>query len=231
MIPVIRLVSFFLRRKGKWAFLRRFGKNPSILDVGCGNKSPEKTKIQLPNSYYCGVDISEADSETTNFADRYVRCESESFDKCIASLGEDFDVVISSHNLEHCDDRWSTLASMVGRVKSGGSIYLAFPTEISVNFPSRESGCLNYYDNEEHIDSPPDFSRIIDFLKENDFEITFSCRQYRPAIPWAIGLIADRFHRYFNRVGIFTWEFFGFESIIWAKKNQHANVETEFSPP
>tara|TARA_B100000965_G_scaffold325791_1_gene288126 strand:- start:117 stop:779 length:663 start_codon:yes stop_codon:yes gene_type:complete len=220
MLPVSRLVSFFLRRKGKWAFLRRFGKKPSILDIGCGNQSPNKTKMQLPDSYYCGVDVSEATPETNNFADRYIQCEPESFSKCIESIDEEFDVVISSHNLEHCFDRWSTLESMTSRVKSGGSLYLAFPAEISVNFPSRDSGCLNYYDNEEHLDSPPDFSQIIDFLEEKDFEITFSCRQYRPTVLWAIGLISDRFHRHFNRVGMFTWEFFGFESIIWAKKIQ-----------
>ena len=220
MLPVSRLASFFLRRKGKWSFLRRFGKNPSILDIGCGNQSPEKTKIQLPNSYYCGLDVSEARPEYVNFADRYIQCQPKSFSECIASIDEEFDVVISSHNLEHCFDRWSTLESMADRVKSGGSIYLAFPAEISVNFPSRGSGCLNYYDNAEHLDSPPDFSKIIDFLKEKGFEITFSCRQYRPTIPWTIGLVTDRFHRYFNRVGMFTWEFFGFESIIWAKKIQ-----------
>ena len=120
-----------------------------------GNQSPEKQKYKFPDSYYCGSDVSEARPGNMSILQTGIFNANPNHSASALHLDEEFDVVISSHNLEHCFHRWSTLESMADRVKSGEvqSIF-AFPAEISVNFPSRGSGCLNYYDNVEHLDSP-----------------------------------------------------------------------------
>ncbi len=218
MLPISRIMSLILRRHGKWGFLSKIDHNDTILDVGCGNESPQKTKIQIPNCHYTGIDVVEQDENPIRHYDRLIISQPENFHKEIGLLQEEYDAVISSHNLEHCNDRWGTLESMASKVKLGGSIFLAFPSEESVNFPSRDIGCLNYYDNKEHLETPPDFSRVVNTLIDNGFEITFSKKRYRPNFLWFLGFFTDKFHRANNKVGFCTWEYFGFESIIWAKR-------------
>jgi hypothetical protein len=47
------------------------------------------------------------------------------------------DAVISSHNLEHCDDPAAVRDSMVVALRPGSSLFLAFPCEESVRVPRR----------------------------------------------------------------------------------------------
>ena len=67
------------------------------------------------------------------------------------------------------------LLAMLQSLKDGGQIFISFPSERSITFPSR-AGTLNYYDDLTHKEFPPDFDGIIDLLRENYFEIIF-CRQ------------------------------------------------------
>jgi hypothetical protein len=105
---------------------------------------------------------------------------------------------------------------MMTVLKVGGRMYLSFPSEASVGFPSR-SGCLNYYDDTTHKGGPPDFEAITDILLERGFSILYSARRYRPPLFWTLGLISEPLSK--GRVRMQgTWEYYGFESIIWAQK-------------
>jgi 2-polyprenyl-3-methyl-5-hydroxy-6-metoxy-1,4-benzoquinol methylase len=73
-------------------------------------------------------------------ADNYIVVESAKFAETIANLPEQFDIVISAHNLEHCDEREDTLVAITKILKSGGHIYLSLPTEKSIEFPGPRSG-------------------------------------------------------------------------------------------
>ena len=68
------------------------------------------------------------------------------FVESILSISIKFDAVISSHNLEHCNDRYGALNAILDKLKDGGKIYLSFPSGKTINFPKRD-GCLNYYDD------------------------------------------------------------------------------------
>ena len=57
-------------------------------------------------------------------------------------------------------------------------MYLAFPSEKTIDFPSR-NGTLNFYDDPTHI-FLPDYSKIIKRLEENGMRILFSRKQYKP---------------------------------------------------
>ena len=105
------------RRKGLYSFLSRAPRDSAILDVGCGNDSSYKIKTIFPKFSYTGLDVSSYRQTKPILADRYIVVSPENFHQGIASFGPVFDCVISSHNLEHCDNRELTLSAMLGAVK------------------------------------------------------------------------------------------------------------------
>lgn len=211
------IIKKFLRKNGKNDFLSKLNSNSSILDVGCGNNSPFRTKKILPNCIYTGIDIGDYNQTKPILADNYILTTPQNFSNEIMKLSELFDAVISSHNLEHCDDRKSTLKAMLNTLKIGGKIFLSFPCEESINFPKRR-GTLNYYDDSTHKLSPPNFMEMLLSIKEQGFEIEYAEKNYSPILLRSIGLVFEPLSEIKNRNFIGTWEYYGFESIIIAKK-------------
>ena len=166
---------------------------------------------------YTGIDIAEHNQSKPNLADNYIIAEPERFSDAILNIKGPFDAVISAHNLEHCNDREKTLDAMIKVLKTGGLLYLSFPTEGSVDFPSRE-GTLNYYDDKTHKDKPPDYDKVLALLRANNIEIIFSSKSYKPFFYYLIGFFSEWKSRRDKRVDPSTWAFYGFETIIWGKK-------------
>jgi hypothetical protein len=129
------------------------------------------------------------------------------------------DAVVSSHNLEHCEFRYEVIAAMCSALKPSGVMYLSYPAEESIKFPSR-GGTLNYYDDKSHVDSPPLTSKVLDVLREQKMEVLFVSRRYRPFFLFLIGFLLEPLSRIFRRVAPLgsTWALYGFETVIWAKK-------------
>ena len=200
----------------KIAFLIHLPNRARILDIGCGNNSPQITKTIKPSSYYVGIDIEDYNQEkgSVKFADEYLLCTPENFSKTILSADGVFDAVISAHNIEHCNAPFDTLSAMCTKVKKGGKLFMAFPSEKSVHFPSRK-GTLNFYDDKSHI-YLPEFDKIVKKIESSEFEIIFKCPSYRPLGLRLIGTIKDLFVK--KHVTQSTWAHYGFEAIIWAKK-------------
>jgi hypothetical protein len=106
---------------------------------------------------------------------------------------------------------------MLSVVKKGGKIFLAFPCEKSINFPSRRI-TLNYFDDLTHQQTPPDYKIVLNILNENNFDIIFKTRSYRPLFLTILGFLQEPLSRLINRNLQGTWALFGFETIIWAQK-------------
>lgn len=210
-------LSLLLRRHGKIAFLAQLSPQAKILDVGCGNNSSFVAKKALPHCHYTGLDVGDYNQSKPNLADNYLITTPEQFDQAIARLSSSFDAVISSHNLEHCHKREETLQAMLAALKIGGQIYLAFPCEASVNFPKR-IGTLNYFDDHTHQGSPPQFLDVIKMLKENKFVIIYAAQQEKPVLLYLLGLMLEPLSAYLKKVLPGTWQYYGFEAVIWAKK-------------
>ena len=104
----------------------------------------------------------------------------------------------------------------MNKVKKGGKIFLSFPTEKSINFPKRPA--LNYYTDKTHKSTPPKSKYVINELKKNNFEILFFKKRYRPIIFFLIGLILEPISIITKRCLKGTWELYGMETIIHAKK-------------
>lgn len=189
------------------------------MDVGCGNDSPFIVKQILPNCKYTGIDICDFNQTKPNLADHYVVTNAGNFAEEISKFSNSFHAVISSHNIEHCDDRDGTFRAILSTLKIDGKIYISFPCEDSANFPHRR-GTLNYYDKAEHKGVPPNFNQFIEELRASNFEIIFSDRRYKPPILWLAGFVVEPFSRYRKKVLRGTREYYGFESIIWARRRK-----------
>lgn len=207
-----------IRPYGKVDFISNLPKGSKILDVGCGNNSPYRTKKILPDCIYTGIDVGDYNQTHTNCADSYIVTSPEKFSEKIYSLPSIFDAVISAHNLEHCNNRESTLLAMLNCLRAEGRIYLSFPSDKSISLPSR-GGTLNYFDDPTHKDVPPDFDLIIKRIISNNFHIIYANRYYKTRILESIGRLINPLSKKLNKTLTGTWELHGFESIIIAQKN------------
>jgi SAM-dependent methyltransferase len=212
-----RWLDIFLRPNGRFSFLLKLPSNSCILDVGCGNNSPYKTKQILPKCTYYGIDVGHYNQSKPILADEYIITTGEKFTCEIAKFKNKFNAVISNHNLEHCSDRAGVLLAMLQCLKADGQIFLAFPSEESIGFPNR-AGTLNYYDDLTHTESPPSFESIVQLLSDNNFEIIFSSKAYRPRLLVILGWFLEPLSCFAGKKLPGTWEYWGFESIIKAKK-------------
>jgi len=213
----LRTLVNLLRNKGKIYFIKSLQKNSSLLDVGCGNSSPSICKLFRPDIYYVGIDVGNYNqhSNPNDVADKYVLTTPEMFSNSIANFQNEFDAVISSHNLEHCYVPNSVLKSMLKALKPGGRFYLSFPCEASITFPKRRG--LNFFDDDTHKNILC-FNELLKIIKSEGFVIDVAVEHNRSILLTFIGLMLEPLSIVFRKVMIGTWELYGFESVIWATK-------------
>lgn len=209
----------FLRARGKHAFFASLPKGARVLDIGCGD-DPAHFSGQRPDIDYTGLDVTDdyRQRSFSGLAVRHLIVPADRFVEELAALGTDFDAVISSHNLEHCDDPRAVTGQMIGRLRRGGRIFIAFPCAESVHFPRRQ-GCLNFYDDKSHR-HVVDFSATRQMLVDVGLRVDFSTPRYRPALLFVVGLLLEPFSALARHVvpGTATWALYGFESIVWATR-------------
>lgn len=212
-------IKIILKPNGLTEFLNNLNESSFILDVGCGNNSPRRVKNAKPNSYYVGIDIADYNQKInpSNYADEYIVTNSDEFTESILKIEKNFDAIISRHNIEHCEKRFETLKAMISKLNNEGKIFLSFPSEESKFFPSR-NGTLNYFDDKTHIAEPPDFKITLSIIKEFNLKIIYANKKYQPKLLKIIGFLIEPISRLRNKVMIGTWENYGFEAIIIAKK-------------
>ena len=210
-------INLAFRRHHKTAFLHSVAPGSRILDVGCGNNSAFHTKNIVKNCFYVGIDVTNYNNQSIEYADEYVIVDKRKFPDGIREIGSVFDVVVSSHNIEHCDEPFAVLSAMIDKLRVGGKIYLSFPCEASIKFPKRD-GTLNYFDDPTHNSAPPPFDKIISLLESHNVIIKIAQRRYRPSLFVLLGIILEPLSFIRKKVLRGTWELYGFESIIIAEK-------------
>ncbi len=212
-------IKIILKPNGLTEFLNNLNEKTLILDVGCGNNSPKRVKDAKPKCYYVGIDIADYNQKInpSNYADEYIICNSDEFTESILKIEKKFDAIISRHNIEHCKNRYETLKAMISKLKIGGKIFLSFPSEDSKYFPPR-IGTLNYFDDKTHIAEPPNFNFTLSIIKEFNLTIIYSNNKYQPKLLKIIGFLIEPISKLRNKVMLGTWENYGFEAIIIAKK-------------
>ncbi len=188
-----------------------------ILDVGCGNNSPAHIKSILPDCVYTGIDVSNYNQTKPNVADNYILTSEEGFAESISQMPNRFDAVISSHNLEHCNQREETLLSMLRSLKSGGAIlsHLSLREQREFPFQRRYSELLR----RQNPQRPAAFLHLVARnLKSKWYEgnLFNSCAQTLYSLfDW---LVERAISRRKNKTDYYTWAYYGFQTIIWAEK-------------
>ena len=216
----LRSHAWRLRPNNKVAFVMQLPENAALLDVGCGTPWAARVKQVRPDIRYVGLDIGDycQEEHSKSLMDRYVLATPERFAEAISSIAERFDAVVSSHNIEHCNHPYDVIRAMCGALKPGGQLYFAFPAEASVRFPRRE-GTLNFADDPTHVFVPP-WEKMKQALCDNGMRIERAIRRSRPIALFVAGLLYEPISMLTRKTdgpGA-TWALWGFESIIWAKR-------------
>lgn len=122
---------------------------------------------------------------------------------------------MSNHNIEHCNDPTGTFKVMIDRLAPAGSLFVATPAALSTNFPSR-SGVLNFFDDPTHK-YPVDLLSLFE-SESHRCDCEFFSSSYKPLFWRAVGLANEPISRLQGRTKLGTWDFYGFEQIIWIRK-------------
>ena len=111
---------------------------------------------------------------------------------------------------------------MLRAVKPGGRIFLAFPCEESIHFPSRQ-GTLNFFDDPTHV-AAPGYLSIQGKIAQEGFGIDIAVKRYRPFYHFVRGALAEPLSAYRRRVMYGTWALYGFKTVIWATRASAGRV-------
>lgn len=223
-MSIVQTLKWELRARlddaGKLSLLRTLPRGARVLDVGCGNHSVSLYKGFRCHLRYVGIDVADYNLTTSdkNLMEEYVTCPASGFAERIRAFRGDFDAVISSHNLEHCDDPAAVIEAMAQVVKSGGYLHLSFPSEASIRFPSR-GGTLNFHDDPTHRTLLP-YDELVAGLSARGFRMRRTVRRNRGVlwIPFLFGALQEPLSVLRGKVMSYTWHFWGFESVIVAQK-------------
>jgi SAM-dependent methyltransferase len=211
-----KLVRGNLNRYARTTFLDSCIPKARLLDVGCGNGSPKFIKSIRPDIHYVGLDVGDYNQseDPRKYAKEYIIVPPEQFAAKILEMRQSFDVVISAHNIEHCNDPTAVLTAMARALAAGGRIFLSFPCEASIHFPRRH-GTLNFFDDWTH-QILPKFDQVLSILQDEGCVIDVAKRRYRPLYHCVRGVVAEPFSMARKKVMYGTWALYGFESIVWA---------------
>jgi SAM-dependent methyltransferase len=222
------MASFFVgnvaplaRPHSKEAFLKSLRPGDRVLDVGCGNNSPMLAKVCAPAIRYTGLDIGDYNqrADSIRAAEEYIVIPSAQFASKIEATVDTFDAIVSSHNLEHCEEPERVLIAMCLALKHGGRMYLSFPSEASVRLPHRKRNTLNFYDDPTHT-RPPELTQVLAVIRRNGLHIEYLAARHRPLLLMLVGLLLEPISYLTQRAMPFatTWSLYGFETVIWAAR-------------
>jgi SAM-dependent methyltransferase len=138
----------------KFGFIHdQFGNNTfRLLDIGCGNHSPSKTKRIFPNCEYHGLDLDKTynnDARDFEVAQAFYELDLTKLDYSIIPDNY-FDFIRMAHVIEHLYNGDEVLKNLLPKLRRGGYFYIEYPGEKSLELPSMH-GTLNFHDDPTHV--------------------------------------------------------------------------------
>jgi SAM-dependent methyltransferase len=129
----------------------RFFTSPvRVVDAGGGPTDARKAKRLFAQCWYEGINIADlpAPGPHAHGYDRYHLLDLDATD--LAFLPDrSFDLVVSSHTIEHLKDGLAVVERLCAKVKPGGRLYLEWPSVESTTCPVRGLG-LRFDDDPSH---------------------------------------------------------------------------------
>ena len=162
----------------KFRYVRRWLSStaPRILDIGCGNNSPSVTKRWFPRCHYTGADIQRynlnKEDDAAMDAFYMLNGNGSGYD---AIPDASYDLVILNHVLEHMAAPEPILARLCAKLKPGGLIWVAFPSERSLGLPSSVDETLQFCDDPTHV-YLPSVREVANILLANEVKILHAGR-------------------------------------------------------
>ena len=206
----------------KFSFIQKsFGNKPfKLLDVGCGNHSPSKTKFIFPDCIYYGLDLDKTynnDEKDFEVTEKFYELDLTKLDFSIIPDNY-FDFIRMTHVIEHLHNGDEVLKGLLKKLKSGGFFYIEYPGKKSLKLPSMH-GTLNFNDDPTHVRmySIPELKKI--FEESNCAVLKSGTRRNIwniLAMPARICLSLIKQKKL--EANIF-WDVTGFAEYLYAKKN------------
>ena len=146
----------YLKKPYHFALLDKQLNKPGVkvLDIGCGNGSPTRTKRYFPTLQYYGVDRTPAYNNTEEDLKHCVQFWQIDLEKELEKTKQipdgQFDVIIVNHVVEHLHNGDLMIGSLCSKLAPGGTLYIEAPSEKSLKLPSM-AGTLNFYDDPTHV--------------------------------------------------------------------------------
>ncbi len=199
----------------------------ALLDVGCGNHSARAARRYFPRVRYHGVDRSRDynnDPEDFRLMEAFYEIDLGKGDLSPIPDGR-FDAVLFAHVIEHVRNGEAVLASLAGKLKPGGKIYVEWPGPRSLTLPSA-IGTLNFCDDETHV-------RVYDLKDVANALLDAGCKVLKAGTRrdpvklsmFPLGLAYNLARRAAGR-GMIThggmWDGMGFAEFVYAEKRPAA---------
>ena len=144
----------------------------------------------------------------------YMAITDENFEKLI---NEDFDVIIMTHVIEHLYNGDEVIAKLLTKLKSGGYLYVEYPSFKSTKFPSMK-GTLNFFDDPTHCRLYSQMELFNLFLKNNCIILKGGVRRNIKYILLTPFRAVFDFIRYKYVNGSVVWDVMGFAEYVIVRK-------------
>jgi SAM-dependent methyltransferase len=162
--------------KFKYVRGRLAAPSPRILDIGCGNGSPSLTKRWFRGCHYAGADIQryKLSNEDVAAMDEFYQlgADGSGYD---AIPEASYDFVILNHVIEHMREPGPIVAMLCRKLKPGGLMWIAFPSQRSLTLPHSVDETLNFYDDPTHVYLPK-VGEVADILGANGVNVLHAGR-------------------------------------------------------
>lgn len=212
-------MSRLLPNKFKYFYKELKDKEFTLLDIGAGSHSAQKTIKWFPKCKYSGIDLSKDyrnDEKDFELMEAFYEMDLTQlkFDKI---PDNHYDVIMMTHIIEHLHNGDKVIEGLLPKLKQGGHIYIEYPGFKSTQLPSMKD-CLNYFDDKTHV-RIYSVKELMNLLMKNNMQVIKggTRRSWIHIILLPVNWLYQRIKLGYTPGGIF-WDLLGFAEFVYARK-------------